>query len=77
MGRGFGDTMFGLLLKTPLVVRLGYPLARGIRHLLLKALGKDKGSGEPNRNKIGFVTKDQVRDDLFVIPDLIRDPYRG
>ena len=30
--------------------------------LLLKALGKEKGSGEPNRNKIGRVTRAQMRE---------------
>ena len=29
--------------------------------LLREALGIDKGSGEPNRNKVGTVTRDQVR----------------
>lgn len=29
--------------------------------LLLKAMGAAKGSGEPNRNKIGKVSKEQVR----------------
>ena len=30
--------------------------------LLRKAAGLDKGSGEPNRNKVGKVTLDQVRE---------------
>lgn len=30
--------------------------------LLKKAANLDKGSGEPNRNKVGRVTKDQVRE---------------
>ena len=29
--------------------------------LLREALGIDKGSGEPNRNKVGTVTREQVR----------------
>ena len=29
--------------------------------LIKQAAGLDKGSGEPNRNKVGTVTKDQVR----------------
>ena len=29
--------------------------------LLIKAAGLEKGSGEPNRNKVGKVTKDQVK----------------
>jgi large subunit ribosomal protein L11 len=28
--------------------------------LIKKALGLDKGSGEPNKNKVGKLTKDQV-----------------
>ena len=30
--------------------------------LLLKAAGLKKGSGEPNKNKVGTVTEDQVRE---------------
>ncbi len=30
--------------------------------LLKKAIGLDKGSGEPNRNKVGEVTRDQLKD---------------
>jgi large subunit ribosomal protein L11 len=30
--------------------------------LLRQAARVDKGSGEPNRNKVGSVTKDQVRE---------------
>jgi len=30
--------------------------------LLRKAAGVDRGSGEPNRNKVGKVTRDQVRE---------------
>jgi ribosomal protein L11 len=29
--------------------------------LLVKAAGLEKGSGEPNRNKVGKVTKEQVK----------------
>jgi large subunit ribosomal protein L11 len=46
----YSDRSFTFVLKTP-------PAAV----LLLKAMGAPKGSGEPNRNKIGKVTKDQVR----------------
>ena len=39
--------------------------------LLLKAMGKEKGSGEPNRNKIGRVTKAQLREIATLkMPDL-------
>ena len=39
--------------------------------LLLKALGKPKGSGEPNREKVGTVTKAQVREIAEMkMPDL-------
>jgi large subunit ribosomal protein L11 len=39
--------------------------------LLLKAAGVEKGSGEPNKNKVGKVTKKQVRDIAQLkLPDL-------
>ena len=47
----FTDGSFTFILKTP-------PAAE----LLRKAAGVDKGSGEPNREKVGSVTKDQVRE---------------
>lgn len=46
----YADRSFTFVLKTP-------PASV----LLLKAAGLPKGSGEPNRNKVGKVTKDQVR----------------
>jgi len=46
----YSDQSFTFVLKTP-------PTASLIR----KALGIDKGSGEPNRNKVGTLTRDQVR----------------
>ena len=46
----FEDRSFSFVTKTP-------PAAV----LLREALGIDKGSGEPNRNKVGKVTRDQVR----------------
>ena len=46
----FEDRTFTFITKTP-------PAAV----LLREALGLDKGSGEPNRNKVGKVTRDQVR----------------
>jgi large subunit ribosomal protein L11 len=47
----FTDRSFTFVTKTP-------PAAV----LLKKAAGIEKGSGEPNKNKIGKVTKKQVRD---------------
>lgn len=39
--------------------------------LLLKAAKLDKGSGEPNRNKVGAVSKDQVEEIAKIkMPDL-------
>src|SRR5262245_18907365 len=39
--------------------------------LLLKALGLEKGSGEPNRNKVGRVTQAQLREIATIkMPDL-------
>ena len=46
----FEDRSFTFITKTP-------PAAV----LLREALGIDKGSGEPNREKVATVTKDQVR----------------
>ena len=46
----FEDRTFSFILKTP-------PAS----FLLRKAAGLEKGSGEPNKNKVGTVTKDQVR----------------
>ena len=46
----FEDRSFTFITKTP-------PAAV----LLREALGIDKGSGEPNRDKVGTVTRDQVR----------------
>ena len=39
-GRGLGDPVLRLLLKAPWLVRTVYPLARGVRHLLLRMLGR-------------------------------------
>jgi large subunit ribosomal protein L11 len=47
----FSDKSFTFITKTP-------PAAV----LLLKASKLEKGSGEPNRNKVGKVTKKQVRE---------------
>lgn len=46
----YEDRTFSFILKTP-------PAA----FLLRKAAGIDKGSGEPNKKKVGKVTPDQVR----------------
>jgi len=47
----FSDKSFTFITKTP-------PAAT----LLLKAIKLEKGSGEPNRNQVGKVTKKQVRE---------------
>ena len=47
----FTDGSFSFILKTP-------PAAV----LLRKAAGVEKGSSEPNREKVGTVTRDQVRE---------------
>jgi large subunit ribosomal protein L11 len=46
----YADRSFTFITKTP-------PAAV----LIKKAIGLDKGSGEPNRNKVGTITKAQVR----------------
>ena len=56
----FSDKSFTFILKTP-------PAAV----LLKKEAGIEKGSGEPNRNKVGKVTKAQVRKIAEIkMPDL-------
>ena len=56
----YNDRSFTFITKTP-------PAAI----LLMKAAGIEKGSGEPNKNKVGKVTKKQVRDIAAVkLPDL-------
>jgi large subunit ribosomal protein L11 len=56
----FNDRSFTFVTKTP-------PAAI----LLKKAAGLEKGSGEPNKNKVGKVTKKQVRDIAQLkLPDL-------
>jgi large subunit ribosomal protein L11 len=47
----YGDRSYSFITKTP-------PAAV----LLLKAAGLQKGSGEPNRNKVGRVTRAQVEE---------------
>ncbi|MEK7154415.1 MAG: 50S ribosomal protein L11 [Patescibacteria group bacterium] len=46
----YEDRTFSFVLKTP-------PAS----FLLRKAAGLEKGSGEPNKNKVGSITKEQVR----------------
>ncbi|HTP80763.1 MAG TPA: 50S ribosomal protein L11 [Bacteroidota bacterium] len=56
----FSDKSFAFVTKTP-------PAAT----LILKAAKLEKGSGEPNRNKVGKVTKKQVREIAELkMPDL-------
>jgi len=47
----YKDRTFTFEIKTP-----------PVSYLIKKALGAGKGSGEPNRNKIGTLTMDQVRE---------------
>ena len=59
----FTDKSFTFILKTP-------PAAI----LVKKAIGLAKGSGQPNRNKVGKITKAQVRQIAEVkMPDLNTD----
>ena len=56
----FSDKSFSFILKTP-------PAAI----LVKKAIGLEKGSGQPNRNKVGKITKAQVRQIAEIkMPDL-------
>ncbi len=56
----FSDKSFTFILKTP-------PAAI----LVKKAIGLEKGSGQPNRNKVGKITKAQVRTIAEIkMPDL-------
>jgi large subunit ribosomal protein L11 len=56
----YADRSFGFITKTP-------PAAV----LLLKAAGLKSGSGEPNKNKVGTVTSEQVREIATTkLPDL-------
>ena len=59
----YGDKSFTFILKTP-------PTAV----LLKKEAGLEKGSGQPNRNKVGSVTKAQVKKIAEMkMPDLNTD----
>ena len=59
----YSDKSFSFILKTP-------PAAI----LVKKAIGLDKGAGQPNRNKVGKITKAQVRQIAEVkLPDLNTD----
>ncbi len=59
----YGDRSFSFVTKTP-------PAAV----LLLKAAGLEKGSPEPNKNKVGTVSMDQVRQIAETkLPDLNTD----
>jgi large subunit ribosomal protein L11 len=56
----YEDRSFTFVLKTP-------PAAR----LLIKAAGVQKGSGVPQRDKVGKITKDQIREIATTkMPDL-------
>ena len=59
----FADKSFTFITKTP-------PAAI----LVKKAIGIEKGSGQPNRNKVGKITKAQVRKIAEIkLPDLNTD----
>ncbi len=56
----FSDKSFTFITKTP-------PAAT----LIIKALKIEKGSGEPNRNKVGMITRKQIREIAELkMPDL-------
>ena len=56
----FADRSFTFITKTP-------PTST----LILEAVGEKKGSGEPNREKIGSITKEQIKQIAEVkMPDL-------
>jgi large subunit ribosomal protein L11 len=56
----YQDRSFSFILKTP-------PAAV----LIKKAVGLESGSGEPNRNKVGKITKDQLKEIAELkMPDL-------
>ena len=56
----FSDKSFSFILKTP-------PAAI----LVKKAIGLEKGSGQPNRNKVGKITRAQIRQIAEIkMPDL-------
>src|SRR5579872_4675119 len=46
----YEDRTYSFVIKTPLA-----------SSLILKALGKDKGSGKPNTSKVGALSNDQLR----------------
>jgi large subunit ribosomal protein L11 len=56
----YDDRSYDFVLKTP-----------PVSSLILKALGKEKGSGKPNTEKVGTLTKAQVKEIAQVkMPDL-------
>lgn len=56
----YADRSFTFITKTP-------PASV----LIKKAIGLEKGSGEPNRNKVGKITRDQIREIAQTkLPDL-------
>ena len=56
----YADRSFSFITKTP-----------PVPSLILEALGEKKGSGEPNKEKVGTITLQQVKEIALVkIPDL-------
>jgi len=63
----YADRSFSFVLKTP-------PAS----YLLKKAAGLDKGSPEPNRNKVGRLTKAQIEEIAKLkMPDLNAKDLKG
>ena len=63
----YEDRSYDFILKTP-------PASS----LILKALGKEKGSGKPNTSKIGSITKAQLKDIAEKkMPDLNANDIEG
>lgn len=63
----YEDRSFDFIMKTP-------PASR----LILKALGKPKGSGKPHISKVGTLTKDQVKEIAEVkMPDINAKDIEG
>ncbi len=59
----YEDRTYSFVLKTPQT-----------SSLILKALGKDKGSGKPNSNKVGTISKAQLKEIATKkLPDLNTD----
>ena len=56
----YADRSFSFVTKTPPTPTL-----------ILKAIGQEKGSGVPNKNKVGTITKAQVREIITAYADRV------